>query len=153
MKAIVAVDEGMGIGYEGGMPWPYNRDDMRHFQKMTRDQVVIMGRKTWESLPKRPLPDRRNIVITHDRDYVADGATVRHFFPEIPEAWVIGGAEIYREALRLHLLTRVVMTRIPGRYPADVHWPSGYHHWMSKVGTCQAGDLVVDEFAVHYPAE
>jgi dihydrofolate reductase len=92
MHIIVAMTPSRGIGRDGGMPWdPPIPDDMRHFRALTMGQTVIMGRKTWDSLPesRRPLPGRRNVVLTRgnmDRE-MRD--------PENADAWIIGGGEIY----------------------------------------------------------
>ena len=104
------------IGFEGGMPW-HLPEDMRHFTELTVSHPVIMGRKTWESLsPKfRPLPNRDNIVISHDPSYFAPGATVVDSLDDaldlarqeaLPddgldrsEIWVIGGAKVFELSL------------------------------------------------------
>ncbi len=115
LSLIVAMDRKRAIGRDGRIPWRLS-GDMRFFKTTTMGKPIIMGRKTWESLG-RPLPGRRNIVITRDRDYVAEGAEVVHS-PEAalalvatePEAMVIGGAEIYR--LFLPRADRIYLTRV-----------------------------------------
>ena len=71
IKLIVAVSHGDVIGQAGRLPWPTFPKDMAHFKEVTQGHVVIMGRKTWESLPAsvRPLPGRQNVVLTRDRDF------------------------------------------------------------------------------------
>ena len=64
MKAILAADADWGIGKDGTMPWPHNSDDLKWFKECTIDSTVIMGRKTWDSLPFKPLSDRQNIIIS-----------------------------------------------------------------------------------------
>jgi len=95
------------IGDRGKIPWRIP-EDMRRFKALTMGKPVIMGRKTWESLPKKPLPGRTNIIVTRDPDYTADGAVVAHTLDEAvaiaeranpSEIAVIGGAEIYAAAL------------------------------------------------------
>jgi dihydrofolate reductase len=92
------------IGRDNAIPW-HIPEDMAHFRDVTRGCTVVMGRRTWESLPPRfrPLPGRRNVVLTRDRTWTADGAEVAHDLPGAlsGDCWVIGGAEIYREALPL----------------------------------------------------
>lgn len=102
---VVAQTKRGGIGYKGGIPW-HLPEDLRFFKRLTTGHVVIMGRKTWESLPPRvrPLPDRVNIVLTHsDTDF--NGATTAHSRSEALQLaavhpnkriFVIGGAEIYK---------------------------------------------------------
>jgi dihydrofolate reductase len=93
------------IGSRSSLPWRIPAD-MRRFKALTIGKPCIMGRKTWESLPKKPLPSRTNIVVTRDKAFRADGAIVAHSldealaqFPDSAEVMVIGGAEIYQAAL------------------------------------------------------
>ena len=106
------------IGRDGRMPW-HLPEDLAHFKRATLGSPVIMGRKTWESLPPvfRPLPGRRNIVVTRQGDWQASGAEVAHSLEQAlalcqdaPLAWVMGGADIYRQALPL--AQQVVVTEI-----------------------------------------
>ena len=103
---VARADNGV-IGAAGRIPWRIP-EDMRHFKALTLGKPCIMGRKTWESLPKRPLPARNNIVVTRDRAFLAEGADIAHDFAaalalankaEPAEIMVIGGAEIYTAAL------------------------------------------------------
>lgn len=104
INAIWARSEDRIIGVDGKLPWK-SAKELEYFKEMTSKGMVIMGRKTWESLPDktRPLPGRTNIVLTRDPDYVAEGAIVYHSVDDIVamvrgqarHAWVIGGAEIY----------------------------------------------------------
>ncbi len=105
VNIIVAIDRKGGIGRGGDLLFHIGAD-LRHFKALTWGHTVIMGRKTFESLPKGALPGRRNIVVTRNRSYVAPGADVAHSLEEAlgmvqGEAFVIGGAEIYRQALPL----------------------------------------------------
>jgi len=91
------------IGRDGGIPWRVP-EDLARFKELTMGHTVVMGRRTWESLPPRmrPLPGRRNIVISRDPGYRADGAEVVDTPSGAlvgPAVWVIGGAEIYHAAL------------------------------------------------------
>lgn len=106
---VVGVAENGVIGRDGGMPWRLS-SDLRRFKATTMGKPVVMGRKTWESLPKRPLPGRHNVVVTRDPAYRAEGATVAGSLDEAlaiargegaDEACVIGGGEIYAAALPL----------------------------------------------------
>ena len=91
----------------GTMPW-HLPEDLTHFRELTNGHVVVMGRRTWESLPEkfRPLPNRRNIVITRNPDYVAPGAEVfsaiasaHRACPNAEKFFIIGGGELYRAAI------------------------------------------------------
>ena len=101
------------IGRDNGIPWRLP-EDMARFKDITMGHTVIMGRLTWESLPVkfRPLPGRRNVVVTRQVDYMADGAEVVSSLDDAPldDAWVIGGSQIY--GLALPLATRCEVTEV-----------------------------------------
>ncbi|MDE2384287.1 MAG: dihydrofolate reductase [Alphaproteobacteria bacterium] len=109
---VYAVSRNGVIGRNGGLPW-HIPSDLKHFKEVTLGKPVIMGRKTWESLPRKPLPGRLNIVISRRRDFHPEGAVA---VPDAaaallaahgPEACVIGGAEVFKlfwpSAGRIHL--------------------------------------------------
>lgn len=113
LSIVVAVGEGGVIGKGGGLPWRI-QEDLRHFKNVTMGHVMIMGRRTWDSIG-RPLPGRTTFVVSRDPRLVIEGAKV---FPSLdaaleaawaidPEPCVVGGAQIYAEALpratRIHL--------------------------------------------------
>jgi dihydrofolate reductase len=119
------------IGANGTIPW-HLPEDMAHFKQQTAGAPVIMGRKTWDSLPPRfrPLPGRQNIVVTRQADWRADGAQQVGSLRDAlslceqlasPEVWVIGGAQIYAEAEPL--AQRAVVTEIAHDYEGDAHAP------------------------------
>jgi dihydrofolate reductase len=108
---VAAMGRDRAIGREvdgvGTLPW-HLPEDMKHFRELTTGKPVLMGRKTWESLPDRfrPLPGRLNVVVTRQPGYAAPGAIVVHSVDNAvaacgtaPEAFVIGGAELYRQAI------------------------------------------------------
>jgi dihydrofolate reductase len=101
---IWAEANGGVIGAEGGMPW-YVPEDLAHFKEITLGAPVVMGRKTWDSLPERfrPLEGRENIVITRQQDWSAEGArraaTVADAVRGLDRVWIIGGAEIFRQVI------------------------------------------------------
>jgi dihydrofolate reductase len=90
------------IGRDGGIPWRLP-EDLARFKDLTMGHTVVMGRRTWESLPGsvRPLPGRKNVVLTRQADYMADAATVVTGLDDVldGDVWVIGGAEVYHLAL------------------------------------------------------
>lgn len=104
INMIVAIGKDGAIGKGGDLIWKIP-EDLKRFKALTTGHPVIMGRKTWESLPKRPLPGRRNIIITRQKDYKPEGAEVVNSIPEAIEVtqnelpFIIGGAEIYRAFL------------------------------------------------------
>lgn len=129
ISLIAAVAQNHAIGKDNQLLW-HLPEDMRYFRETTRGKTVIMGRKTWESLPPafRPLPGRRNIVVTRDRQYVADGATLTYSLPEAiatagddGETFVIGGADLYRQALPL--AQRLYLTEVAEPCAGDAFFP------------------------------
>jgi dihydrofolate reductase len=126
------------IGKEGAIPWRL-KSDMALFKAATMGKPVIMGRKTWESLPRRPLPGRMNIVLTRDGSYaeksIARGALVCERFDEavqigreqaeedgMDEVCVIGGADLY--ALALPKARRIYLTEVEAEVSGDVVFPA-----------------------------
>ncbi len=129
------------IGRDGGIPWRLP-EDLAHFKELTLGHPVIMGRLTWDSLPARfrPLPGRRNLVLTHDPHFVADGAEVIAALDDAPlaEAWVIGGAQIY--ALALPAATRCEVTEVDidlDREDGDALAPVLDDGWVRTTGDWQ----------------
>ncbi|OBK21704.1 dihydrofolate reductase [Mycobacterium asiaticum] len=109
------------IGRGGDIPWRVP-EDLAHFKRLTFGHTVVMGRRTWESLPPvaRPLPGRRNVVMSRQPDFVADGADVVSSLEQAltePDTWVIGGGEIY--ALALAQATRCEVTEVEVDLPRD----------------------------------
>lgn len=127
IHAIVAIDENGAIGRQGELLC-HLPADMRHFKEVTMGNSIIMGRKTFESFPRRPLPGRQNIVITRDPKWAYPGVTVAHNLDEAIAAaqtdtvFIIGGAQIYELAMpRVEVLH---LTRIHARWAsADVFFP------------------------------
>lgn len=101
---IWAEAEGGVIGAQGGMPW-HVPEDLAHFKEITLGEPVIMGRRTWDSLPERfrPLPGRENIVITRQQDWAAAGARRAADLTDAvrgtERAWIIGGSDIFRQVI------------------------------------------------------
>lgn len=128
----IVADNGV-IGHAGGMPW-HLPADLRHFKALTMGKPMIMGRKTFESLPGL-LPGRRHIVLTRDPAWAEDGAEVAAS-PEAalalanaPQVAVVGGAEIYRQFLPL--ADRIEWTEIHTNPPGDTHFPAfDRSHWI-----------------------
>lgn len=123
------------IGNKGALPW-HLPEDMAHFKRTTLGHPVIMGRKTWDSLPQRfrPLPDRLNIVVTRQHNWRAHGAQSAHSLTEAiglcpvdGEAWVIGGAALYAQALAL--ASTAVVTEIDANFEGDAFAPQFGSPW------------------------
>lgn len=129
---IAAVAANGIIGHNNALPW-HLPEDLKHFKAVTLGHPVVMGRKTWESLG-RPLPDRENMVVTRDSTYAAPGATVHTSLdsaltqaaaaPGGDEVFLIGGAELYRQALAHDLADRLMLTEVALMPEGDAHFPA-----------------------------
>lgn len=122
------------------LPWPKMGNDLQRFKEATMGKAVIMGRKTWESLPRRPLPGRRNIVMTRDIGYLADGAEVFYDVDSVlnsltDDACVIGGEAIYRQWLPYS--DSAIITRIMGAFDGDVRFPFDVMREGVSIRDCQ----------------
>jgi dihydrofolate reductase len=127
VSAVVAASENGVIGREGGLPWHVS-SDLKLFKEITLGKPVIMGRRTWESLPRKPLPGRRNIVITRRADFVAESAELVHSVDEAlavcageAEVSIIGGGQVYAEAMSR--TDRIYLTRIHLEVDGDTFLP------------------------------
>lgn len=128
--AVFAVDERNGLGRDGNIPWPYNKEDMQWFKHATTDSVVVMGKRSWNSPDMiKPLPNRINCVVTNEflnrqdveqfRGDVSEG--ILRLYEKYPgkNLFVIGGADILVQAKPV--LDCAYVTRIPGDYMCDTH--------------------------------
>lgn len=148
LTLIVAYAQQRVMGRNNTIPW-HIAGEQAHFKRVTLGHPIVMGRKTWESLPRRPLPGRLNVVITRHTDYSASGAQVAHSLEaalalcgDVEEIFVIGGAEIY--ALALPHATHVIATEIDADIEGDTYFPVLDAHWRetSRVpGPTDAGQL------------
>jgi dihydrofolate reductase len=127
VSAVVAASDNNVIGKDGGLPWHVS-SDLKLFKEITMGKPVIMGRRTWESLPRQPLPGRRNIVITRNSDYAAEGADVAGSIHEAlamcegePEVSIIGGGQVYEQAM--NRTDRIYLTRIHLTVDGDTFLP------------------------------
>ena len=133
VSAIAAVAENGIIGRSGDLPW-HLPDDLKYFQRITKGHHVITGRKNYESMPAkyRPLRDRVNLVVSRNPHYEAPGAIVvdslgaglelAHLDRET-EVFIIGGGQIYREALTMRLVERLYLTIVHAEVDGDTHFP------------------------------
>lgn len=137
MRAIVAVDQDNAIGWSSGyLPWR-SPQDMARFKELTTGSRVIMGRKTWDSLPPKfkPLPNRENFVLTvSDRTKVAkEGGVPVSSLKEAQwlagDGWLIGGAQVYNDALDRGLVTELYVTQVHLSSGADVRLAHDLYSW------------------------
>lgn len=136
---VVAIDRECGIGKKGGLPWQLP-EDLKHFKEVTSQapgpNAVIMGRKTWESIPAkfRPLPGRLNVVLTQAKDFPPPfGAIIAHSFEESfqllkpinpARIFVIGGAQIFEQAIKYPQCKEIYLTRIDQSFDCDAFFPA-----------------------------
>lgn len=131
---VVAIADNGVIGRDNGLPWRLS-GDMAYFKRLTMGKPVIMGRKTWESLPRKPLPGRTNIVVTRNSGYAAEGAEIamsasaalalaRALAAQAgaDEIMVIGGAQLYAETF--DRATRLYITEVHAAPEGDVSFPA-----------------------------
>lgn len=140
LTLIVAATGKMGIGRGGTLPWTGLKREMAYFARVTKraspgnTNALIMGRKTWESIPPkfRPLKDRTNIVITRTSGLTAQGGNVTSSVEEaieavekteVTRAFVIGGAQIYKAALERKETKRILLTRVLSDFECDTFFP------------------------------
>jgi len=125
LTLVVAMDARRGIGIENKLPW-HLPEDLAHFKRVTLGQPIIMGRKTFDSIG-RPLPGRRNIVVTRNQGWSHDGVEVAHSLQDAiamagdTPASIIGGAQIFRESMAL--ADRMIVTHIDRVYACDTFFP------------------------------
>ena len=142
-KLIAAVCSDGGMGYKGQLPWPHCKADMAHFAKRTTgagNNAVIMGKKTWDSIPARPLRNRANLILSsHPPEQVRTDQS-EYWFKTVPdllahlefakydEAWIIGGASIYEQFLAMHnrneiRIDEMCITQMEGTHECDTFFP------------------------------
>lgn len=139
IRAILAADRNWGIGKDNKLPWPHNSADLQWFKEVTENQTVVMGRKTWESLPIKPLPNRSNIIVSNNAteedfvnimsgngkpDMVYSVAMAKKLLANTnqgTEKWIIGGAMLVEEMLGI--IDEIWISRIDGFYSCDTYLP------------------------------
>lgn len=124
---IAAVSENNVIGKDGRIPWNI-QEDLQRFKRLTLHSPVIMGRKTYESLPAKPLKDRINIVLTRDKTFSPQGVIVKHslqdaldYCKSYGKVFIIGGQAVFEEGLKV--ADTLELTRVHGNYDGDAFFP------------------------------
>jgi dihydrofolate reductase len=136
ISIIVATDEKNGIGKNGLMPWHIS-EDFKRFKEITINHPVIMGRKTWESLPNKPLPNRYNLVVTRDSEFTIEASRTGEDFAIVgsleegielakkqvgsDETFIIGGGQIFQQAI--NLADKLYITKVKGDFGANTFFP------------------------------
>lgn len=141
---ISAIDKNRGIGKNNGLPWHLSAD-LKHFSEITKGGTVIMGRKTWESLPEkyRPLPERSNIVVSRTELTLPEGTRLAHSLEEalkiaahplvetLHKTFVIGGATLYAEAIHHPACEELLLTEIEETFDCDAFFPDIAAEWKN----------------------
>jgi dihydrofolate reductase len=133
IKLIVAMDLERGIGKNNDLMW-HLPSDMRFFKETTLNQIVVMGRKNFESIPEkfRPLPNRENVILTRQKDFQAEHCLVFNSIREMVlyyqneknrTVFIIGGGQIYHEALALDIIDEMLITHVNHVFDADTFFP------------------------------
>lgn len=144
LHVIVAMAENGAIGLNGDMPWQRGLPaDLKHFKQTTMGYPIVMGRKTYESLPKRPLPGRQNIIVTRNTEYNSEGATVVHSLEDAMSSdvtendriFLIGGGELFSQCLDLADELHITIVHHSWE-DADTFFP----HLDIEVWTCDRND-------------
>ena len=128
---VVAIADNGVIGKDGAIPWRIS-DDLKRFKALTVGHTVVMGRKTWDSLPKKPLPGRVNVVVTRQKDWRGEGAVTAGSLGQATAGtsrtvMVIGGAEIYERALPL--ASRIELTEVHRAFAGDAKFHLDRSGW------------------------
>lgn len=139
--AIVAYDLNRGIGLNNKIPWKFS-EDLQHFKRVTEGNIVLMGANTYRSIGSTPLPNRRNIVLSHKE---IPGVEVKSSFASVlgdesildAQLFIIGGSQIYQQALDLDIINTIIVTEIQNVYTCDTFFPNLVGKWkvetISKV--------------------
>lgn len=128
---VVAIADNGVIGKDGGIPWHIS-EDLKRFKALTLNHTIVMGRKTWDSLPRKPLPGRVNVVVTRQKDWRAEGAITASSLGQATAGtsgtvMVIGGAEIYERGLPL--ASRIELTEVHKNFDGDARFELDRSGW------------------------
>lgn len=158
IAAIFAIDDAGGMGWKGSLPWPNNKDDLRWFKNKTQNQIVVMGRKTWNSpdMPK-PLPGRVNVIFTNnflERDDIEQirGDTCEALLSvqtahKKKDVYVIGGVDLLLQSRPI--LKKIFLTRIKGEYLSDTFIDiNSFLTGTKLVQVMNLGSCMVEEYEV-----
>jgi len=153
IRAILACDEDWGIGKNGDLPWPHNPADLKWFKDCTLNNAVVMGRNTWDSLPFKPLPKRKNVVVSRSMKAVKDVEVVSpdiyksrlHILSQEIPVWIIGGAQLVESCLTV--IDEIWLSRIQGTYDCDTFLPRTLiENTYELISSEWEGDVYVDKW-------
>jgi dihydrofolate reductase len=152
IRAILACDQDWGIGKNGALPWPHNPADLKWFKENTLNCTIVMGRKTWESLPIKPLPKRKNIVVSSSNIEGADISVPIEQLKKITipmlehtgDIWIIGGAQLIEQLLPY--IDSIHLSRIEGVYDCDTFLPVESILDQFALDTVDNGELYIEHW-------
>jgi dihydrofolate reductase len=127
ISIIVAISEDLGIGKDNELLWHIS-EDLKRFKRLTTGNTIIMGKRTWESLPRKPLPGRKNIVLTDIAGEIVENAVTAYSIKDAlskcladEEIFIIGGGTIYRQFMPI--ADRLYITHVHKKTQADIYFP------------------------------
>ena len=149
IRAILAHDAYWGIGKAGTLPWPHNPDDLKWFKECTDSGVVVMGRKTWESLPRKPLPGRKNVIVSNTMKQQTDVEVVQTDIYKsrlatinyTDNVWIIGGAKLLEDSL--DIIDELWLNDVGNDYNCDTFLPK-----KEITHQFHAGDVEIKTFGI-----
>ena len=153
IRAILACDEEWGIGKDGDLPWPTNMNDLEWFKRNTLDTAIVMGRNTWDSLPVKPLPKRKNLVISRTSQSHPNVEFVKpdifksrlHVLAEEMPVWIIGGAHLLENSL--DIIDEIWLSQIEGTYDCDTFLPrTAIELTFDLVSSRRDGEVYIDKW-------
>jgi dihydrofolate reductase len=142
---IVAFDEDYNIGKDNSIPWHFS-EDLIHFKKLTTNNVCVMGKNTWISLPKKPLPNRENIIVSktyYQNNFSCENTfvvkslkdAIYYYINKFKEKhlFLIGGYKIFEESISKKIIDKMIITKVKGSYEGDVKFPKiNWEDWKEK---------------------
>ena len=153
LKMIVAMDSENGIGLNNTLPWYYS-NDLKYFSKVTKgngNNAIVMGKNTWLSLPKKPLPKRDNIILSTTEKYEGMGyetvdniELLKEKIQKYDEIWIIGGANIYKQFINDIDLTEIHISKIDRIYNCDTFFPEISEDFILKTQGFIDNDIILE---------
>ncbi|MBQ3564707.1 MAG: dihydrofolate reductase [Alphaproteobacteria bacterium] len=147
IKLIAIVEKNLGIAENGKIPWEFE-EDRKFFREKTLNSIVIMGRKTFESIPNAPLKNRKNCVITKKniQNDVECFRTLEEAVQKYPSCWIIGGAQLYNYALEKNVVQYMLITHVNAEYNPDIFLNRNHLSKFSKTILKKADNYTICEY-------
>lgn len=159
VKLIVCLNNTLSIGNGNALIYHIS-DDIKHFKKLTSNNIVVMGRKTYESLPIKPLPNRVNIVVTSDANFKADGCIILSSVKEVISfyktlntdkiLYVIGGGQLYKSFLDEDLIDTMEITMVVDDFEGNIKFPNVLNDNEKWEIINKSDDMIDSKSGLHY---